>query len=107
MAYSPTGSSTTQTRTSWSRRTGRATTPKPDIRDRIERPGYANELAQTGDGGHAGDQERIDEVFARLAERHRTDELPSNEDVEVMNRENFAATGSFLAEDRSRVLDFV
>ena len=23
----------------------------PDIRDRIERPGYANELAQTCDGG--------------------------------------------------------
>ncbi len=29
----------------------------PDIRDRIERPGYANELAQTGDGGHDGDQD--------------------------------------------------
>ena len=79
----------------------------PDIRDRIERPGYANELAQTGDGGHDGDQERIDEVFARLAERHRTDEFLSNEDVEVMNRKNFAATGSFLAEDRPRVLDFI
>ena len=78
----------------------------PDIRGRIERPGYANELAQTGDGGHDGDQERIDEVFARLAERHRTDEFLSNEDGEVMNRKNFAATGSFLAEDRPRVLDF-
>ena len=83
----------------------------PDIRDRIERPGYANELAQTGDGDHyaqsAGDQDRIDEVFARLAQRHRTDEFLANEDADVMNRKNFAATGSFLAEDRPRVLDYI
>ncbi len=82
-----------------------------DIRDRIERPGYANELAQTGDADHyansGGDQERIDAVFARLAERHRSAEFLENEDVEVMNRKNFAATGSFLADDRPRVLDFI
>ena len=65
----------------------------PDIRDRIERPGYANELAQTGDGDHGGDQERIDAAFERLTARHRTDEFLADEDVEVMNRKNFAATG--------------
>ena len=90
---SPTGSSTTPTPTSWSRRTGCATTPIPTSATASSAPGYANELAQTGDGGHDGDQDRIDEVFARLAERHRTDEFLSNEDVEVMNRKNFAATG--------------
>ncbi len=83
----------------------------PDIRDRIERPGYANELVQTGDGDQyatsIGDQDRIDAVFARLAERHRTEEFLANEDIDVMNRKNFAATGSFLAEDRPRVLDFI
>jgi uncharacterized protein len=79
----------------------------PDIRDRIERPGYANELAQTGDGDHGGDQARIDAAFERLTARHRTDEFLAHEDVEVMNRKNFAATGSFLAEDRPRVLDYI
>ncbi|TFH16787.1 MAG: hypothetical protein E4H05_06815, partial [Acidimicrobiales bacterium] len=83
----------------------------PDIRDRIERPGYANELAQTGDGDHyaksGGDQDRIDAVFARLADRHRSAEFLENEDDDVMNRKNFAATGSFLADDRPRVLDFI
>lgn len=83
----------------------------PEIRDRIERPGYANELVQTGDADRyaelGSDQERIDAVFARLAERHRTEEFLANEAVDVMNRKNFAATGSFLAEDRPRVLDFI
>ncbi len=79
----------------------------PGIRDRIERPGYANELVQTGDGDHGGDQARIDAAFERLAQRHRTEEFLANEDVDVMNRKNFAATGSFLAEDRPRVLDFI
>ncbi len=79
----------------------------PDIRERIERPGYANELVQTGDGGHGGDHARIDEVFARLTDRHRSDEFLSDEELDVMNRKNFAATGSFLAEDRPRALDFI
>lgn len=84
---------------------------EPDIRDRIERPGYANELVQTGDGDQYaesdGDQDRIDAVFARLAERHRSAEFLEHEDVDVMNRKNFAATGSFLADDRPRVLDYI
>jgi predicted TIM-barrel fold metal-dependent hydrolase len=75
----------------------------PAIRDRIERPGYANELVQTGDGGRRD----LDDVFARLAERHRSAEFLEDEAIDVMNRKNFAATGSFLAEDRPRVLDFI
>ena len=77
----------------------------PDIRAQIVGPSYANELAQTGDGDPEGRD--IDAVFARLAERHRTSEFLDSEEAEVMMRKNFAATGSFLAEDRPRVLDFI
>ena len=77
----------------------------PAIRDRIDRPGYSNELAQTGDGGHGG--EGLDEIFERLAERYRTDEFLAHEAEEVMNRKNFAATGAFVPADRSRVLDYM
>jgi predicted TIM-barrel fold metal-dependent hydrolase len=77
----------------------------PAIRDRIERPGYSNELAQTGDGDHDG--EGLDAIFDRLAERHRSEEFLAGEAEDVMNRKNFAATGSFLPEDRPRVLDYM
>lgn len=76
----------------------------PAIRDRLAIPSYANELVQTGDGRAPRD---LDEVFARLTERMRSDEFLNSEDVEVMQRKNFAATGSFIAEDRPRVLDFI
>ncbi len=78
----------------------------PSIRDRLEIPTYANELVQTGHG-HDPDPDHLDTVFARLAERMTTDEFLANEDVEVMHRKNFAATGSFIAADRPRVLDFI
>jgi predicted TIM-barrel fold metal-dependent hydrolase len=74
----------------------------PAIRDRIELPGYTNELKQTGD-----EPNDLDAVFARLVERHRSEEFLADEEQEVMNRKNFAATGSFLAEDRPRVLDMI
>jgi predicted TIM-barrel fold metal-dependent hydrolase len=74
----------------------------PALRDKIDVPGYTNELKQTGDT-----PERLEEVFARLAERHHTEEFLADEEAEVMNRKNFAATGSFLPEDRPRVLDMI
>jgi predicted TIM-barrel fold metal-dependent hydrolase len=77
----------------------------PSIRDLIDRPGYANELAQTGDGGTEGRD--LDAVFRRLADRHRSSEFLDREAEEVMTRKNFAATGSFLAEDRARALDHI
>ena len=81
----------------------------PDIRDRIEIPTYANELAQTGDAapGDTPDPAALDEIFARLTDRHRSDEFLATEETDVMNRKNFAATGSFLAADRPRVLDYI
>ena len=75
----------------------------PGIADRLEPPGYANELKQTGDDG----ADDIDAVFSRLAERHRSEEFLADEAAEVMNRKNFAATGSFIAEDRPRALDYI
>lgn len=77
---------------------------EPELRDRLEQPGYGNELKQT-DGD--GIPEDLDAAFARLADRHRSEEFLSNEDTEVMMRKNFAATGSFLAEDRPRALDYI
>lgn len=81
----------------------------PDVRDRIAIPTYANELTQTGDAatGDSPDPATLEQIFARLAERHRSDEFLAGEDTDVMNRKNFAATGSFLAEDRPRVLDYI
>ena len=79
----------------------------PGIRDRLPVLSYAggNELRQTGDP----DEQLADleASFARLAERHRSDEYVGDESSEIMNRKNFAATGSFLAEDRPRALDLL
>ena len=68
----------------------------PDIRDRIEIPTYANELAQTGDAaaGAAPAPDELDEIFARLTARHRSDEFLATEEADVMQRKNFAATGA-------------
>ena len=81
----------------------------PDVRERLEIPAYANELAQTGEAGVAArlDETELDAIFERLATRHRSEEFTADEVTDVMNRKNFAATGAFLAEDRPRVLDFI
>ncbi|HEX7135315.1 MAG TPA: amidohydrolase family protein [Iamia sp.] len=79
----------------------------PDLRDRIAPLRYpgGNELRQTGDV--AEQQRDLAEAFDRLAERHRSAEYTADEEAEVMRRKNFAATGSFLAEDRPRALDLL
>jgi uncharacterized protein len=79
----------------------------PGLRDRfapLRYPG-GNELRQTGDP----DEQQRDLVaaFARLAERHRSPAYRAEESAEIMHRKNFAATGSFLAEDRPRALDLL
>ena len=79
----------------------------PELRDRIEALRYpgGNELRQTGD---VEDQQRdLVAAFDRLADKHRSDEYRSVEEAEIMQRKNFAATGSFLAEDRPRALDLL
>lgn len=81
----------------------------PDVRDKLAIPAYANELAQTGEAGVAAvlDEAELDAIFGRLTDRHRSDEFLADEAQDVMNRKNFAATGSFLPEDRPRVLDYI
>jgi len=77
----------------------------PAIRNRIKPPGYVNELKQTGD--NESQLEDIDAAFARITQRHGTDEYRADEAAEIMNRKNFAATGAFIAEDRTRTLDLI
>jgi predicted TIM-barrel fold metal-dependent hydrolase len=79
----------------------------PDVRDKV-RPldlGGGNELKQTGDV----DEQKHDlaTTFERLAHRHASDEYRAREAEEIMARKNFAATGSFRAEDRPRALDLL
>ncbi len=77
------------------------------IRDRIEPLdlGGGNELRQTG----SVDEQLadLDRAFVKLTERHCSEAYRAVEAEEIMLRKNFAATGSFLAEDRSRALDLL
>jgi hypothetical protein len=79
----------------------------PAVRERIEPLRYpsGNELRQTGDP--AEQLRDLDRAFAKLADRHRSEEYRAVEEAEIMARKNFAATGSFLAEDRPRALDLL
>ena len=79
----------------------------PNIRDRI-RPlelSGGNELRQTGSVEEQ--LADLDAAFARLTERHRSDEYRAVEEHEIMLRKNYAATGSFLSDDRPRALDLL
>ena len=79
----------------------------PGIRERIEALEYAsgNELRQTGD---PTDQQRdLDAAFDGIRRKHESDEYRAVEAEEIMLRKNFAATGSFIAEHRSRALDLL
>src|SRR5579862_5520672 len=79
----------------------------PSVRDRIETLTYpgGNELRQTGDP----DEQRRNLLasFDRLAEVHESADNRAQESDEIMNRKNFAATGAFIAADRSRALDLL
>ena len=79
----------------------------PAIRDHIEPLPLTsgNELRQTGDV-----EEQLADLtaaFDRLAAKHASDEYRAAEAHEIMLRKNFAATGSFIAEDRVRALDLI
>lgn len=64
-----------------------------------------NELRQTGDP--QAQLRDLDAAFARLVDRHASDEYRADEAAEIMQRKNFAATGSFIAADRGRALDLI
>ena len=77
----------------------------PSIRERIQIPGYANELKQTGDND---EQLRdLDAAFDKIRAKHASESYRAVEAEEVMSRKNFAATGSFVPEDRPRTLDYI
>jgi predicted TIM-barrel fold metal-dependent hydrolase len=79
----------------------------PGLRDRIPPLRYpgGNELRQTGDP--AEQQRDLQAAFERLRLRHLSDEYRADEAAEIMSRKNFAATGSFIPEDRGRALDLL
>jgi predicted TIM-barrel fold metal-dependent hydrolase len=79
----------------------------PGVREHIQPLAYTsgNELRQTGDPDEQLRDLRT--AFDRIAEKHRSDEYRAVEEAEIMQRKNFAATGSFLAEDRPRALDLL
>jgi predicted TIM-barrel fold metal-dependent hydrolase len=79
----------------------------PDVRERIAPLAYTsgNELRQTGDP--AEQLADLEAAFDRLAAKHASDEYRATEAEEIMRRKNFAATGSFIAEDRPRALDLL
>ena len=70
----------------------------PAIREKIVGPGYTNELRQIGD--NETQLANLDRAFAKITETHASAAYLSDEAAEIMNRKNFAATGSFIAEDR-------
>lgn len=79
----------------------------PAIRARIRPLRYpgGNELRQTGD---PDEQLRdLQGAFERLQARHASADYRAVEAEQIMNRKNFAATGSFIAEDRGRALDLL
>jgi predicted TIM-barrel fold metal-dependent hydrolase len=79
----------------------------PGIRDRI-RPlelTSGNELRQTGDPD--AQLRDLDSAFDRIRAKHASDDYRAVEADEIMARKNFAATGSFIAEDRPRALDLL
>ena len=79
----------------------------PAIREKLEPLPLSsgNELRQTGD---PDEQLRdLEAAFDRIAAKHRSEEYRAVEAAEIMGRKNFAATGSFLADDRPRALDLL
>ena len=67
--------------------------------------GGGSELAQTG-----GIDEQLADLsatFDRLRQRHASHEYTASEQADIMGRKNFAATGSFIADDRPRALDLL
>src|SRR5581483_1933420 len=79
----------------------------PGVRDQLAALRYVggNELRQTGDP--AEQQRDLDASFQRLRDKHLSAEYTADEAAQIMARKNFAATGSFIPEDRPRALDLL
>ncbi|MFT4569642.1 MAG: putative TIM-barrel fold metal-dependent hydrolase [Hyphomicrobiaceae bacterium] len=77
----------------------------PKFRDRIGVASYTSELKQSGE--ESARPADFDAVFERIATQHVSAEYRADEAAQIMNRKNFAATGSFLREDRPRAVDLI
>jgi len=79
----------------------------PAVRERLPKLRYpsGNELRQTGDPREQ--QRDLESSFVRLRVKHASEEYRRDEAAQIMNRKNFAATGSFIASDRGRALDLL
>jgi uncharacterized protein len=66
-------------------------------------PGWEERLAPREPTDGDGSVLDID----RVRSRHESDEYRAADEAEIMTRKNFAATGSFIAEDRPRALDLL
>ena len=77
------------------------------FRDRLPVLSYpgGNELRQTGNP--AEQQRDLIDSFEKLRHRHLSEEYRATEQADIMARKNFAATGSFIADDRPRALDLL
>ena len=78
-----------------------------EFRDQLPVLSYpgGNELKQTGDP--RDQQSDLNAAFDKLREKHASHEYREHELEEIMARKNFAATGGFIAEDRTRALDLL
>ena len=79
----------------------------PAIRQQVQALSYpgGNELQQSA--VLTEDREDLARGFDRLARQHASEAYVAAEAAEIMSRKNFAATGSFIAEDRPRALDLL
>jgi predicted TIM-barrel fold metal-dependent hydrolase len=79
----------------------------PALRDRIDALTYpgGNELQQSAI--EFVENEDLVAGFERLTQRHQAPDYVAAEKAEIMLRKNYAATGSFIAEDRPRALDIL
>ena len=79
----------------------------PAIREQVQALSYpgGNELQQSA--VLTEDREDLERGFDRLARQHASEAYVAAEAAEIMSRKNFAATGSFIAEDRPRALDLL
>jgi predicted TIM-barrel fold metal-dependent hydrolase len=79
----------------------------PALRDRIDALTYpgGNELQQSAI--EFDENEDLVAGFERLTQRHQAPDYVAAEKAEIMLRKNYAATGSFIAEDRPRALDIL
>ena len=79
----------------------------PALRDRIDALTYpgGNELQQSAI--EFDENEDLVAGFERLTQRHQAPDYVAAEKAEIMLRKNYAATGSFIAEDRARALDIL